>query len=244
MQEDKDPYSNYDRDDWEWEFLRRNKRYKLRYRAVQRAKERRWGFEVDEEFVSIAENWAADLCRQLSLCNPRRIDDPNGREDFGLLPNPDLPRDKFMRSPVKRFRVVVMNSPKSGIFLPEDEFESGIPKEYKVTVDIDSRYKLEDILDDLRKALLVHLRKKKYHTNKFKSFLRVWDLRDKNVLDDAIASEVWPEKYKEFAKKDFRLEQKNPLHQRVHDQAKAAQTRIENAFPKTTRPKSRNKPPS
>src|SRR6516164_5960017 len=134
MQEDKDPYSNYDRDDWEWEFLRRNKRYKLRYRAVQRAKERRWGFEVDEEFVSIAENWAADLCRQLSLCNPSRIDDPNGREYFGLLPNPDLPRDKFMRSPVKRFRVVVMNSPKSGIFLPEDEFESGIPKEYKVTV--------------------------------------------------------------------------------------------------------------
>ncbi len=142
-EKDKDPYSTYDLDDWQWEFLRRNPRYKRRYRAVQRAKERGWGFEVDEEFVFIAENWASDLCRQLSLCNPRRVDDPNGHEDFALLPNPDLPRDRFTRSPVQRCPAVVMNSPKSDIFFPPDEFESAIPKEHKVTVDIDARYKLE-----------------------------------------------------------------------------------------------------
>jgi Family of unknown function (DUF6499) len=245
MQEEKDPYSNYDRDDWEWEFLRRNKRYKLRYRAVQRAKERGWGFDGDEEFLFIAENWAADLCRQLSLCNPRRIDDPSDHEDFGLLPNPDLPRDRFTRSPVRRFRAVVMNSPTSDIFLLEDLFESGIPKEHKVKVDIDARYKLEDILDELRKALPSHLGKKKYHTNKFKSYLDVWDLRQKEKLDDAIASELWPEEHKKLAEKDFRLEQKNPLHQRVHDQAKAAQRLIDNSFPrKRDSSKSRNKPPS
>jgi len=73
--------------------------------------------------------------------------------------------------------------------------------------------------------------------------LEVWDLRQKEILDDAIASELWPEKHKKLAEKDFRLEQKNPLHQLVHDRAKAAQRLIENSFPpKRHSSKSRNKP--
>jgi hypothetical protein len=35
MQEDKDPYSNHDLDDWQWEFLRRNPRYIKAYKAVE-----------------------------------------------------------------------------------------------------------------------------------------------------------------------------------------------------------------
>jgi hypothetical protein len=32
------PYANYHIDDWNWEFLRRNQRYKRAYKAVQRVK--------------------------------------------------------------------------------------------------------------------------------------------------------------------------------------------------------------
>jgi len=39
-QEEKDPYSTYDLDDWQWEFLRRNPRYIKAYKAVEWLKKR------------------------------------------------------------------------------------------------------------------------------------------------------------------------------------------------------------
>src|SRR5215831_20756008 len=39
MQEDKDPYSNYDLN-WQWEFLRRNPRYIKAYKAIEWLKKR------------------------------------------------------------------------------------------------------------------------------------------------------------------------------------------------------------
>jgi hypothetical protein len=228
-QEDKDTYSDYDLDDWQWEFIRRNSRYRLRYRAVQRAKERGWGFEVDDDFVFIAENWAADLRRQLSLCNPPRVDDPNGHEDF-LLPNPDLPRDRFTRSPVRRSPAVVMNGPKSEIFLPPDVFESAIPQEHRVTVDIDARYKLQNILDELSRVLPGQLRTQKFHTKKYKSYLQVWDLRKQGFTQLQIAKKLWADEVGKAGAMRSREGGKGFLEVRAHDREKAADDLIENSF--------------
>src|SRR6516162_6075751 len=96
---EKDPYSNYDLYDWQWEFLRRNGRYRLRYRAIQRAKERQWGFDHEEKFLFIAENWAMELCEQLSLRNPPTIDDPDSYDHRDSLPDPNIPRHRFQYSP-------------------------------------------------------------------------------------------------------------------------------------------------
>jgi hypothetical protein len=40
MTKDKDHYSNYDLDDWQWEFLRRNRGYKRAYKVVEWLKKR------------------------------------------------------------------------------------------------------------------------------------------------------------------------------------------------------------
>jgi hypothetical protein len=242
MQEDKDPYSTYDLDDWQWEFLRRNPRYRRRYRAVQRAEERGWGHEYEGEMFFIAENWAIDLRKRLSLCSPPTIDDPGSGDDPVTLPNPDIPRHKFQYCPIGRYPAVVLNGPgpmsndpKLDELLREagDLFtsESEIPQEHKVTVDIDARCKLQTILTELKKTLPVHLTKGRDHLKKFESYLAVWDRRQKGKTADAIAAELWPEEHKELSGKDFLAEEKNPLHQRVHDHEKVARKLIENSFP-------------
>src|SRR5215831_6557764 len=108
MRKRKDPYSNYDLNDWQWEFLRRNPRYRRRYRAVQRAKDRKWGYEFEGKFVFLAEVWAIELRRLLSLCNPPRKGDPDSFDDSISLPNPDFPRHEFKYSPVERFPAVAL----------------------------------------------------------------------------------------------------------------------------------------
>jgi Family of unknown function (DUF6499) len=239
MQEDKGPYSNYDLDDWQWEFLRRNPRYRRRYRAVQRAEERGWGHEYEGDS---AEYWAIDLRKRLSLCSPPTIDDPDSGDDPVTLPNPDIPRHKFQYCPIERYPAVVLEGPRLTTNDPKlDEilrgshgvlrWESEIPQEHKVTVDIDARCKLQTILTELKKTLPVHLTKGRDHFKKYESYLAVWDLRQKGKIADAIASELWPEEHKKLAEKDFLLEEKNPLHQRVHDQEKAAQRLIDASFP-------------
>jgi Family of unknown function (DUF6499) len=244
-----DPCSTYDLDDWQWEFLRRNRRYRRRYRAVQRAEERGWGHEYEGEMFFIADNWAIDLRKRLSLCSPPTIDDPDGNDDPVSLPNPDIPRHKFQYCPIGRYPAVVVEGPSLTTNDPKlDEIirgsdglfglESEIPQEHKVTVDIDARCKLQTILAELKKTLPAHLAKGRDHLKKFESYLEVWDLRKEGLTDTQIAQRLWPDEYATNGGRDSGIGNKGYLIQRVYDYYDAIEKLIENSFsPRRRSPK-------
>ena len=242
----KDPYADYDLDDWQWEFLRRNKRYRRRYRAIQRAEQRGWGYEVNGEYHPISDIWALDLRSRLSLSCPPTIDHPDESDHALALPSPDIPRAKFEYSPIRRGGAYVTNirtddedDTELGKLFRGEIFtvDRGIPDDCKIYVEIDARCKLEMIVADLRKELPKYLRGGRDQLKLYKSYLEVWDLRRKDKTADEIAPKLWPD---ENATKGGRgrYGDKGALIQRVYDYEDAANDLIEKSFPaKQPRPK-------
>jgi hypothetical protein len=245
---DKDPYSNYDLDDWQWEFLRRNPRYIRAYRAVKRGEERGWGWEIENDFMFTADTWVLELRSHLKLSNPPTVDDPESGDDPVSLPNPDFPSHRYNYSPVTLSPAVVLDGPgekhsSSDPILDEIlgdgkiEWETTVPDEFKITVEIDARCKLDNILTALKKEIpknLVSLRK---HVNKYKAFLDAWDLWQAGLTDDQVSEKLWPDEYRKIGGRDTATGEKSTLSQRAVDHRKAAQKLIDASFPPKRRPR-------
>jgi hypothetical protein len=246
MQEDKDPYSDYDLDDWQWEFLRRNPRYIRTYRAVERAQKRGWGREIENDFMFAADTWALELRSRLKLINPPTVDDPESGDDPVSLPNPDFPRHRYKYSPVTLSPAIVLDGPgaehlSSDPILDEIlgegkiQWETTIPDKFKITVEIDARCKLQTILEELKRGLRAHLSKGRDRVKKYKSYLEVWDLRNEKLTDTQIAQRLWPDEYATNGGRDSGTGDKGSLIQRVYDYKDAADKLIENSFPRKRR---------
>src|SRR5262249_55477859 len=155
--------------------LRRNSRYIKAHKIFKWLEKKGWSIERAGYHMAAHEFLATELRSLLSLCNPPVIDDPNTYDDNVSLPNPDIPRHKLQYCPIERYSAVVMNGPgpmwgdaKMDELLRGIPTESPIPKEYKVTVDIDARCKLDTILAELKKALPSHLGEGRDHIKKYK----------------------------------------------------------------------------
>jgi hypothetical protein len=235
----RDPYVTYDLNDWHWEFLRRNNRYRRLYHAVQRAKDRNWGYEVDGEYVCVADSWVTQIRERLSLCSPPPVDDPNSYEDYNSLPSPEVPSYSLEYCPIKRSPAVVVSAPLKEnptelerIFAQHPDLfgvDSGIPKEHLIVIEVDNRSKIESTLSAIRKQLQEHRKKSRDQIRLYKEYLQVWDLRQQGQTADEIAPSLWPD---ENATKGGRTHygERGALIQRVYDYEKAANELVKNSF--------------
>jgi hypothetical protein len=244
----RDPYANYDLDDWQWEFLRRNERYRRLYRAVQRAKERGWFREVDGDCEWLAEDWGQRIRERLALRFPPPVNDPDYEgDDYKTLPSPNIPSHGFEYSPVEiPAPAVVASAPLKEnptelerIFAENPDLfgvDSGIPKEHMVVVEVDIRAKIVAILSALRKQLREHKKKSRDQVRLYKDYLSVWDLRQQGQTADEIAPSLWPD---ENPTKGGRTPygEKGSLIQRVYDYEQAANKLIKNSFLVKKRPR-------
>jgi len=220
----RDPYEGYTIAQWKWEFLRRNSRYRRAYQALEWLKKKPYqrfgGFRRVARYFELL-HW---LQQQLGL-------DP---EVIQGLPSPDLLAHEFERCPIKGSHILLDHED----FAQRRSFGSDDPlpvidylADHEVLVLLDTRFGLKEIFSDLKVQLAPYLAKRRNRVPNYKDYLTIWDLRQQHLTADKIASRLWPDEYEKLAKKDYLAEEKNPLHQRVHDHEKAAQRLIDESFP-------------
>lgn len=244
MQEDKDPYSGYDLDDWQWEFLRRNSRYIKARKAIEWLKKRldkntprfqngsfkAFGVSCHFSRVYAAQSsvWRYDekwIGHEGSFTSEWYLDLPDPSASSGEY------KAKILR--MRKPRAVV----KLGEWSEQDETNWDIRppfEEYKLTVLIDARYDTDRILSELKEILKHYRPNTRSQMRLYESYLAVWDLRNEGLTDTQIAEELWPEDYETIGGRDD-IGNKGSLMQRVHDHDKAAQKLIDNSFPRERR---------
>ena len=233
-----DPHRSYDIDDWRWEFLRRNDRYKRWSRALN------W-FQARFAFRAVKILWPvktptmkhphyvhkkiyyADLCHELTKqCGLR-----------SLIP-PHIPAHELKESPFESSGPVdVLDSKAFELELDEDGNLASAPlelDEHELLVKIDTLYTSQEIVSKIKDILRDRRSKQRTQLRKYKDYLAVWDLRQKEWADSRIARKLWP---KELNRVGGRYEDvKGPIIQRVYDDVKAAQKLIDESFPPKKRP--------
>ena len=107
---------------------------------------------------------------------------------------------------------------------------------HEVVALIDSRFSLKEILADLKVELRPYLTKQREQVRKYKDYLAVWDLRQKGLTAEEIASKLWPNDYEERGGRDD-IGGKSTLTQKVYDYEQAAQKLIDESFPSRKRPR-------
>jgi hypothetical protein len=249
MQEDKDPYSNYDLDDWQWEFLRRNPRYLKAYKASEWLKKRlnnkkekqvprfwiftAFGVQCAFRWISSSsgyKGWVYDgSSYRTKTRQAYRNDAASG--SFLDLPSPSASSEhykkKFLRKggPVHQIYNDIIGEE------PWDVWTPSLLKEYEIAVEIDTRYALDEIQDGVREVISSYKSNNRHHVRLYPDYLAVWDLRREGLTDTQIAEKLWPEDYETIGGRDCDTGEKGSLMQRVHDYEKAAKKLIENSFP-------------
>lgn len=219
------PYANYHIDDWNWEFLRRNQRYKRAYKAVQWLKAR-----LDRNFFTSAARFTAFGMR----FRFSRLDRGNGWEwryqrngkhpiYLNDLSSPDNPSSRRYKGKlIKKLKAVTPIG---------NGWKPALLQDHEIAVQIDTRFNSKEILSSVKKILATVQPNKKPHMDKYKDYLAVWDLRQEGKTLNETAAMVWPEQYKIKGGSDYDTGEKGVLIQRASDHEKAAQKLIEATFP-------------
>jgi hypothetical protein len=246
MQEDKDPYSNHDFDDWQWEFLRRNPRYIKAYKANEWLKRRlnkntprfrpgsfkAFGVYCSFTWIQIGnqyKGWRYDGGTHKTKSNivELRNDVYSGLLD---LPSPDSnTREYKERLRKKEGAVFEIDRDMQG----EEPWDFWMPsqlKEHEIAVVIDTRYSLSEIKSELKDLLEVRKDKQRHHVRLYPDYLAVWDLRKEGLTDTQIAQRLWPDEYATNGGRDSGAGDKGSLIQRVYDNYDAVKKLIDNSF--------------
>ena len=141
----KDPYKSYTINDWKWEFLRRNPRYKRAYRATEWLKRRQNGRFIGFGRVVRHLDLLASLQQQLGI-NPE-LTCKQGSTSEWSLPSPDTPASDFEYSPITGS---VSLSDYGDFAWDEEPPVIDYPARHEVVVHIDTRFSLKEIVADLR----------------------------------------------------------------------------------------------
>ena len=243
MQEDKDPYSNYDLDDWQWEFLRRNPRYIKAYRAVEWIKKRlekkaASGSGQNTSFVVFGTSYwftAAYFSGGRVVWKYNEWTGNEGEMAQGWyldLPSPEAASQEYKE------KILRMRKPRAvvtwGEWSDEDETYYEIHPPYaerKLNLVIDTRYDIQKIVAELKKILKDKKLKQRQRFELYPDYLKVWDLREEGLTDSQIAQKLWPDDYAADGGRDSGTGDKGALIQRVYDYESAAQRLIDNSFP-------------
>ena len=221
-----DPYRSYDIDDWKWEFLRRNPRYRRVGRAVEwllRNTSGRTRFHGTRAVGSMKLRYEMES----------RYGDSLNISSLGLPPSHDIPAHQHEEKPLRKSTRAVSeieqwSNPKSTPHRPPTLFS---PQEHELAVVIDTRHGAKLILSELKKKLQRYKSKERHQISNYKDYLSVWDLRQKGWTDSQIARKLWPKDWKRIGGRDPSIGVKGPLIQRVHDYEKAARKLIKDSFP-------------
>jgi hypothetical protein len=229
-------------DDWNWEFLRRNRRYKKAYKAVQWIKKRLDGSSGRTEvtfnaFGSCSRFLLADRGNGREWCYYGQAGHPIYLNDLSSPDNPSSRRYKGKL--IKKLKAVTRidsTAEENG-----SAWTPAILQEHEIALQIDTRFNKEEILSSVDKLLSTIQPKKKLHVKKYKVYLAVWDLRQQKITLKEIAATLWRREYQKKGGPNYKEGVKGALVQRVSDHEKAAQKLIEASFPPRTR-RIRNKP--
>jgi hypothetical protein len=225
------PYTGYTIDDWNWEFLKRNTRYRRLYKAVQRFK----GWLDKKGFAPVASFTVFGRPFQFER-NDRGYGwewryKPNGKKPIYLndFSSPDNPSSRRYKGKlIKKLKPVTQID--GSLDRHGHGWTPAILQDHEIAIQIDTRFKSEEILCSLKNILTTIQPNKKPHLEKYKDYLRVWDLRQQKVTQKEIAEIVWRDEYKIKGGENY-LGEKNVLLQRASDHEKAAQKLIEASFP-------------
>lgn len=248
-------FDNYGIADWKWEFLRRNSRYQKAYRAVEWLKKRARRENVSPFFKGFGLlepihflNLANRLQERLHLGHPPlknvsqqlKKDSQQPGEWVGSLPSPQRAAHEFQYSPVQLFPIIALYDQKdfgehySG-HRHDEEPGQLTAREHQVIVVFDTRCKWEEISSALKQELEPHLSKRRNQILKYRDYLAVWDLWQKNYSADEIAPKLWPEEDETKGGRDVDTGEKGSLLQRVYDHKNAVEELIDEAFPPCNR---------
>jgi hypothetical protein len=228
------PYAGYTIDDWNWEFLKRNQRYKRAYKAVQWLKARldrkalngpvcfiAFGIQFRFRRVDRGSGW--EWCYQRNGKHPIYLND---------LSSPDNPSSRRYKGKlIKKLKPVTQID--GSVDRHGNGWTPAILQDHEIAIQIDTRFKSKEILCSLKNILATIQPKKKLHVGKYEDYLTVWDLRQERKTLNVIAKNVWPDEYEtsEKAAPDWDIGQKGYLIQRALEHEKAAEKLIEATFP-------------
>src|SRR5262249_19001142 len=211
-QEEKDPYSTYDLDDWQWEFLRRNPRYIKAYKAVEWLKKRlnkkkdqvnrratfnAFGIRCSFSWHRHGEGevWYEDWIYYGSTYRTktgeiRRNDLASGTILELLSPNSTASEYKEKLAgyyPTWLKKSVAVSE------IDQDMLREDLLRHHEIAVVIDTRHAPDTILSEIESLLQDYQPRKRHHLKLYPDYLAVWDLREKGVTDSQIAQQLWPD---------------------------------------------------
>jgi hypothetical protein len=232
MQEDQDPYSTYDLDDWQWEFLRRNPRYIKAYKAIEWLK-KRLNKKKEQTRRSIVRFNAFGLqctfAEKKFYHNDYRFEGWTyvGKSIWGtrlhgsLL---DLPSPNESSAHYKQLLEKQGAAAEIGKAEPGDDSADVWPllEKHEIAVAIDTRYNIDEIINGVKEVISAYQSNNRYHVELFPDYLRVWQLRKDKVSRRKIASSLWPHGYKK---------NKANAIQKTHYCEKKFQELIDESFP-------------
>jgi len=241
------PYRNYDIDDWQWEFLKRNKRYQRAYKAIEWLRKRldkqypnkQLGsfsasggyFHFTREYLGNGSIWRFD---ESSL----RDEDKDG---LGINWYLDLPSPTSSSIEYKA-KILRMMRPRAVVKLGEWSDKDGQHldirppfREQKLAILIDVRYETGRIVSELKKILKLPRPKTRNRLDLYEQYLAVWDRFQTKKTAEQIAAELYPEVYK--TKGGNISGDKSSLSTMIYDHRDRAQELIDSAFPTRSRPR-------
>jgi hypothetical protein len=233
MQENKDPYSDYDLDDWQWEFLRRNPRYIKAYKGVEWLKKRldkntprvqNGSFKAFGVSCHFSKDYLT--AQRFVWKYEEKWTDHDGSFTSGWyldLPSPSASSDEY------KAKILRMRKPRAVVQLGEwsDEDETHWDmrppfEEHKIAVLIDARYDTDRIISELKQVLKNHRPTNRNHFERYPEYLKVWELRRDRKGRNKIACLLWPQEYKNS---------KNAAIQKVRYYEDKFQELIDDSFP-------------
>jgi hypothetical protein len=251
MQEDKDPYSDYDLDDWQWEFLRRNPRYIKAYKAVEWLKKR---LNKKKGKVKRSASFNA-FGIQCSFSWRRHGEDEVWYEDWWVyygsthktktgeirrnnlasgkvleLPSPDSNANEYKEQLAGFYPTLLRRSVAAVSEIDKDMLLEDVLGHHEIAVVIDTRHASGTILSEIKSLLQDYQPRKRHYLTLYPEYLAVWDLRKEGLTDAQIVEQLWPDLYETIGCRDD-IGNKTFVLQRVYDYESAANILIKDSFP-------------
>jgi len=225
-----DPYSSYDIDDWKWEFLRRNPRYRRAARAIE------WLRRTTSAHLKGFGIQRLLAYKKLEREVESRYGDSLNISPLGFLPSHDIPAHPHKEKPLRisPHAVYEINRWVAGDLDGLPPMSIG-PQEHELAVVIDTRHSANKVFSELKEILQQYKSKQRDRISNYKVHLEAWDLRQKGWTDSQIARKLWPKDWKRIGGRDPIIGVKGALIQRVYDHEHAAQKLIDESFPPKNR---------
>src|SRR5262249_54009344 len=248
-----EPYTNYDLDDWQWEFLRRNPRYIKAYKAVEWLKKR---LNKKKEEINRSATFNA-FGIQCSFCWRRHGEDDVWYEDRWVyhgsthktktgeirrndlasgtvleLLSPNSNANEYKKEQARSYYATWLYKSSAAVYeIDEDMLREDLLRHHEIAVVIDTRHAPDTILSEIESLLQDYQPRKRHHFKLYADYLAIWDLREEGLTDSEIAQKLWPDKYATMGGRDSGTGDKGSLIQRVYDYKDAVDKLIEDSFP-------------